>query len=94
MMVLTLFGNTNAKINVEEIVEKTKNGTVVHVASWERMTELFTLNSLCACDCDLNEINYTCGSKVAITKNGRESIGYAMKEEGNNWIVAVRRKDD
>ena len=39
MMVLTLFGNTNAKLNVEEIVEKTKNGTVVHVASWERMKE-------------------------------------------------------
>ena len=56
-----------------------RRGVVVHIATREIMVEIFTLNLMCACDCEHKFINYTCGDKVSIEKDGRESFGYITR---------------
>ena len=55
------------------------------------MVDLFTMNSMCACDCEAKGINYSCGGKVAIEKNGRQSIGYIMGERDDGWLDVVTK---
>ena len=55
------------------------------------MVDLFTTNSMRACDCDAKCINYSCGGKVYIQKNGRQSIGYIMGERDDGWLDVVTR---
>ena len=88
---LSLFGREYKKLKAKEIVQRMKTGVVVHVATRRRMVELFTMNLMCACECEAKGINYSCGGKVAIEKNGRQSIGYIMNESDDGWLEVVTR---
>ena len=90
LMVVALFGEGGKCFEGGEIVETTRNTTVVHIASLRRMAEIFTINSLCASNCEWKGLCYSYGSKVSIERNGREAIGYVMEEDDDSWFVAVR----
>ena len=87
---VALFGKEGKYFKGGEIVETTQNTTVVHIASLHRMMEIFTINSLCASNCEWKGLCYSYSSKVSIERNGRESIGYVMEEDDDNWFVAVQ----
>ena len=65
---LSIFGIEYANLKGNEIVETTKRGVDVHIATREIMVEIFTLTLMCACDCEHKLINHTCGGKVSIKK--------------------------
>ena len=65
---LSLFGSDYKKLKATEIVQRMKTGVVVHIATRRRMVKLFTMNSMCACECEAKGIDYSCGGKVAIEK--------------------------
>ena len=91
MLGLSLFGREHKKLKAKEIVQRMKTGVVAHIATRRRMVELFTMNLMCACECEAKGINYSCGGKVAIEKNGRQSIGYVMNESDDGWLEVVTR---
>ena len=72
---LSIFGIEYANLKGNEIVETTKRGVVVHIATRERMVEIFTFNLICACNCEHKLINYTCGGKVSIKKMSGNLLG-------------------
>ena len=88
---LSLFGREYTKLKAEEIGQRMKTGVVGHIVTRRKMVELFTMNSMCACECETKGIDYSCGGKVAIEKNGRQSIGYIMKERDDGWLEVVTR---
>ena len=88
---LSLFGGEYKKLKAKEIVQRMKTGVVVHIATRRRMVKLFTMNSMCACECEAKGIDYSCAGKVAIEKNGRQSIGYIMNERDDGWLEVVTR---
>ena len=75
----TLFGVDYRKMHGHEDVYKIKKVTVVHIASYERMIHLFTLEGLCGVTF-YNIHGYTLGffGKVNIYKNGRNIFGYVL----------------
>ena len=68
---LSLFGREYKNLRVGEIVQRTTAGVVLHIATRKRMADLFTMNSMCACNCEAKGINYSCSGKVVFEKNGR-----------------------
>ena len=65
---LSIFGREHFNLRGYEIFERTKRGIVVHIATRERMVEIITLTLMCACDCEHNFINYTCGGKFLLRR--------------------------
>ena len=94
LMVVDIFGVDGSCFRGDEIVEKTLNIIVAHIASLNRMIDIFIMNSLCACKCEWKRMSYSYGSKVSLERNGRESLGYAMEKEGDNWSVTVRAEKE
>jgi len=84
---LSIFGRELVNLRGDEIVERTKRGVVVHIATRGRVVEIFRLNLMCACDGEHKFINYPWSGKVAIEKDGRESIGYITREKKGEWFV-------
>ena len=84
----TLFGCDDRKMHRKEVVHKTKNVTVIHIASYDRMLELVNLAGLCGV-----QFFYTsghtmgCSGKVNCCKNGRHIVGYIVAEHDNRWTV-------
>ena len=72
------------------MVQKSKNVSILHIASMKRMKTLFTLSDLCAVDFSIGEIRHACCGKVSVVCNGKREIGYIMDEKGDKWKILLR----
>lgn len=70
LMVVALFGKDCSYFRGDEIVEKTLNTIVAYIASLNRLIDIFTMNSLCACKYEWKRMSYFYGSKVSLERNG------------------------
>jgi hypothetical protein len=85
-----LFGYGYAKLYDHKIVHKTKKQIVIHIASRQRMTELFSLNGLVACSQARHGMMFTCCGKVGLVNlAGQSIIGYIMQENNNSLSVLL-----
>ena len=85
-----LFGYGYAKLYDHEIVHKSKKQIVIHIASRQRMTELFSLNGLVACSQARHGMMFTCCGKVGLVNSaGQSIIGYIMQENNNSLSVLL-----
>ena len=92
LLKLTFFGHKNSKLNLNETVYKTSNCCVVHIASYERMIQLFTINEVCAFVYVGEDAKYTCGGKVVLKHRvtNKQSIGYVMSEDNRTNKMSVQ----
>ena len=86
---LSLFGRGYKNVKAVEIIQRTKVGVVLHIATQKRMVEIPTMNYICECNQEAKGINYTCGGKVSIEKHGMESSGHIMEERDDGLFYLV-----
>ena len=103
LLKLTFFGSNCSKLSPHEVVYRTNKSVVVHIASHDRMIELFTMNGVCAFeykkdgDNDGETHRYTCGGKVIVKeKRGRmrECVGYVMSERRNDIDIRLENGEE
>ena len=84
----TLFGVTYGKMKHDEVVHKTKRVTVLHIASRDRMIQLFSIAGLCGVTYyKVYGHCHSCCGKVNCFHRGRHIIGYIPSESRNKWNV-------
>lgn len=100
LLKLCLFGRDLSNFTENEMVFRKKKTTVVHIASKQRMCELFTLNKLCCVTKDVDNAEgtdvgstYFCCGKVCIMRDGKELVGYILSESRLFWKVKLETND-
>jgi hypothetical protein len=88
---LCLFGKDLGKLRVDEVVLRSKKMCLIHIASEQRMRNLFTQEGLCASSFMITGFRHTCSGKVNTMKDGKNCIGYIVDESanGNVWRVQL-----
>ena len=86
---LCVFGDEYCKLTDTEVVYRSKNMLIAHVASLQRMKSLFTLSGLCAVDFFISRIRYSCCGRVNLVCNGKNEMGYIMEEKEKKWKVQL-----
>ena len=86
-----LFGIGFEKIhNNYELVYKTKKEVVIHIASMQRMRDIFSLNGLEPCHQERRGMMYACSAKVSLlNRSGQSIIDYVTKEDNDNLFVLL-----
>ena len=91
-----MFGNNFNNMLDREVIKKTKNNTLLHIASTKRVNEVFTLNGECGvCFVQYDNNNRciwttTCDGKVHLLHNGKTNlIRYIVDETPNRWKVQL-----
>ena len=100
LLKVVLFGsNSFDRLKAHEVVERTKNQIIVHIASYERMQTLFTMNGLNGACHFVNEDEYDvvwgAAGKVWLRETDRsgECIGYVLKESNDELEVMLDGDD-
>ena len=92
---MTIFGTFLhlSSLKPYEITHRTKKVMILHIASLQRMSELFTYGGLNGCvhekDNDDNEYRkYVCCGKIGLEdREGRNLVGYVLEENEENELV-------
>ena len=61
---LCLFGDKYEKLMKTEVIYRTKKMCIVHIASLQRIKQLFILSGLCDVEFSIRGIRHSCGGKV------------------------------
>lgn len=81
----TLFGVKERRITKKEVIYKSKNVTVIHLASLERIQEVFTVSGLCGVS--FGKVNgstmSSCGKINFMVRGRRNIVGYIHEERGD-----------
>ena len=97
LLKLTFFGCNYSKVLLHEIVYRTKKSAVLHIASYDRMIDLFIVNGICGFEYvkdgerEGEKHRYTCGGKVIVRERigrRREYIGYVISKRMN--VLGIR----
>lgn len=88
-----LFGEGYSNLKDNELIKKVKKSAIVHIASRDRMKQLFCMNDLCGVNFIIDEFNYNCSGKVKVVRDGRNLIGFIMKERRDKWTVKMMNGD-
>eukprot|EP00978_Attheya_sp_CCMP212_P014420 scaffold36716_cov41-Attheya_sp.AAC.4 len=88
---LSLFGKNWSKLRHYETVFKSKRSALIHIASENRMTNIFTLWGLCGSAFEVSGLVHTCCGKVSIKMDGQHCVGYIVdeNESGNVWTIKL-----
>jgi hypothetical protein len=86
---LCLFGKGYLKLKVNEIVLSKKRSAIIHIASLERMKEIFNLKGLCGTEYVIDGILYTCAGKVNLVNSGKNITGFIVKERRDKWTIRL-----
>ena len=87
---LCLFGHDYNKLYKKEVIRKNKGSAMIHISSFKRMKQLFTMSGKCAVNFGMNGMIYNCCGRVNIIKRGRNVTGFIMEEDGKlNWKVKL-----
>ena len=92
-MRIAIFGKYYERLKKNEIIYQTSLVTVIHIASLERMKNLFCLGGLSSvlfCDKELTMKYSTCG-KVYLEIDGREMNGHVIKSNKRNFTVQLEK---
>eukprot|EP00978_Attheya_sp_CCMP212_P008128 scaffold18931_cov62-Attheya_sp.AAC.4 len=79
------------KLHLDEVVLQSKKKCLIHIASEQRMRNLFIQEGLCASSFMIKGFRHTCSSKVNMMKDGKNCIRYIVDESanGNVWRVQL-----
>ena len=74
LMQMITFGENFRNLEPQEIVKKSENGTYVHIASGQRMSDLMEVDEDVASEFvdEENDLHYQAVGKVNVTKNGKK----------------------
>jgi hypothetical protein len=88
---ISLFGMEGCRLRRYEIIQKTRNSRLIHIASENRMKMLFELSGLCGVEFKVGDRRHTCCGKVSTRKNGLVCVGYIVDEnvDGTLWTVQL-----
>ena len=95
-----LFGENYSKVRNEVCYEsKTKNVTVLHIASQKRMQEIFTIEEQTASAFLYEKGSFaairTCCGKVQIVDGlGKKNIGFILEERRTFWKIKLKTTND
>ena len=92
---IAIFGKYYERLKKNEIIYQTSLVTVIHIASLERMKNLFCLGGLSSvlfCDKERTMEHSTCG-KLYLEINGREMNGYIIKSNQRNLTVQLENNE-
>ena len=93
LLKLTFFGKNNSNFYKDEIVYKTGSVQVIHIASQQRMIDLFKINGVCAfVFLNSDGIKISCGGKVVVKHrtSNLEGIGYVISEDRLNEKIIIK----
>ena len=98
LLKVSLFGNNFSLLEDHEVVHRTKNEAVIHIASYARLLQLFTKGGkswvLHFRSPDDYEVVFACCSKVWLKKDGKECIGYVLDEADDEIEVMIEHSND
>ena len=90
---VTMFGTNYCFLNDHEIVHRSKGTIIAHIASKDRMVELFTFNEVCPFEFGNSSGLNTCSAKISVldTNSLQEGIGYVLEEDrvANSFTVLL-----
>ena len=99
LLQVIIFGQKFMKLTARERYKVTPRQVTIHIASYHRMKEMFTLNGLSSVRFEGNELNLCCGKVSLLDTSKRSIIGYIMNEDStnlylhlqNNLLVTIQR---
>ena len=92
---IAIFGKYYERLKKNEIIYQTSLVTVIHIASLERMKNLFCLGGLSSVlfrDKERTMEHSTCG-KLHLEINGQEMNGYVIKSNQRNLTVQLENNE-
>ena len=84
-----LFGHQNCSLRNSEIVYRSKNTIIFHIASQRRMKELFIIAGLTSVEFKCADNVWSCCGKVNVVIKNRNYIGYIVDESPRHWNVQL-----
>lgn len=89
-----IFGKDLCNLHTTEIIYRKKKCVVVHIASMQRIAEIFTVRGLCGVTLDMSGIKHSCAGKVNVVRNGMNVSGFVMKERRSRWSLVLANKEE
>ena len=98
LMELTMFGS-NPSFSLlfpYEVVHRTKKQTIIHIASYSRLSSLFTFGGIDASMFEKDGLKFVCCGKVTLKMNrdGRICVGYVIDETQLLLKIRIEGVDD
>ena len=93
---LSLFGDNFDGLKKWEIVKTTKRVAVIHIASYNRMCQVFGIAGMSAVKFPKGNLMYTCAGKVSLysKRSSRTMIGYVIGETKVKLTVRCSNEQD
>ena len=92
-MRVSLFSKDYSLLKQTEVVEEAENQAIIHIASYNRLVDIFTRGGKSCIFHFKNPDDYeqvwACSSKVWLKKNGFECVGYVLSEDNDEIIVML-----
>ena len=93
-----LFGEDFDKVR-NEVRKQTKNITLLHFLSMQRMQEIFTVEEQIGTSFQYEHDDFdatrTCGGKVSVVdSNGKKGVGFILEERRNFWKIKLKNTSE
>ena len=93
-----LFGEDFDKVR-NEVRKQTKNITLLHFSSMQRMQEIFTVEEQIGTSFQYEHDDFdatrTCGGKVSVVdSNGKKGVGFILEERRNFWKIKLKNTSE
>ena len=94
LLELTIFGQKFQQMKASKTIKKTKKLILFHVASQQRMKDIFVQEENCATEFEVEQDNglkyiQTCCGKVNVSYNGKNILGYILEEKNQKWKILL-----
>ena len=93
LLKLTLFGSDFSKLFNYEVVERTNEQVLIHLASKRRVNEILSIYGLSASSHHMNGIDYCCCAKVNAEENNRSITGYVIDEDMYSFTLRLETNE-
>lgn len=86
---LCIFGKKYSKLRKREIIRKTKKMAIIHIASMDRMKDIFGICGLCGVEYSVDNTVCSCAGKVSVIQKGKHITGFIVKEDKDYCTIKL-----